>query len=245
VNLRWDTPDGKARRTGTVRGDISDALADCSDQQDLEQCANASAPAQTAALWGDMCYNNPDLRQGLCAGLFTEAQIADLPLVAPAYAEVDARHPGIDAYRRRHEALRRVFGYMVSDLIETSKANLDGSGAQSAQDIRDLGRPVIAFSAQMWAALKQIRAFLFANMYRAPRVMAQRARVTRAVEALFPIYMADPSLLPRRWHPEIISAQDETTVARSVADYIAGMTDRFALQQHANLTGEDVMNDGV
>jgi dGTPase len=253
LNLTWDTLEGIAKHNGPVAplgvdgqliGEIPYALAEYNAAHDLELHTHASAEAQVAALSDDIAYNNHDLHDGLRAGLFTEAEIAHLPIVADAYAEVDRKYPQTDAYRRRHEALRRVFGAMVADLIDTSRARLQESGAGSAQDIRDLGRPVIAFSQAMWADLKEIRAFLFANMYRAPRVMEQRTRVTLAVNELFPLYMADPRLLPERWRGEVAEAPGDTVLARLVADYIAGMTDRFALQQHARLTGRDVL-DGL
>ncbi|WP_420328658.1 deoxyguanosinetriphosphate triphosphohydrolase [Mameliella sp.] len=250
LNLTWDTLEGIAKHNGpvaplgpdgTLVGEIPHALAEYNAQDDLELHTHASAEAQVAALSDDVAYNNHDLHDGLRAGLFTEEEITALPIVGDAYAEVDRKYPGTDSYRRRHEALRRVFGAMVSDLIDTSRAKLIGSGAQSAQEVRDLGRPVIAFSDAMWADLKQIRAFLFANMYRAPKVMEQRARVTLAVNELFPIYMGDPTLLPQRWQGDVAAAKGEAALARLVADYIAGMTDRFALQQHARLTGRDVL----
>ena len=242
LNLTWDTLEGIAKHNGPVTGQIPYALAEYNAQHDLELHTHASAEAQVAALSDDIAYNNHDLHDGLRAGLFTETDIAHLPLVKQAYAEVDRKYPQIDAYRRRHEALRRVFGAMVADLIETSQQNLQASGATSAQEIRDLGRPVIAFSDAMWRDLQEIRAFLFANMYRAPRVMEQRTRVTEAVNELFPIYMNDPMLLSRRWQGDVVEGVDETTLARLVADYIAGMTDRFALQQHVRLTGKDVLS---
>ena len=254
LNLTWDTLEGIAKHNGPVtplRGDgpVADpvpyALAEYNARHDLELHTHASAEAQVAALSDDIAYNNHDLHDGLRAGLFTEEQIAPLPLVRDAYAEVDARHPGLDPYRRRHEALRRVFGYMVADVIDTSRARLAGSGCASVGDIRALGRPVIAFSDPMRAAIAEIRTFLFGNMYRAPRVMEQRARVTRALQDLFPRYLADPALLPRRWQPQIDAARgSEAALARLVADYVAGMTDRFALQQHALLTGTDILHDG-
>ena len=103
---------------------------------------------------------------------------------------------------------------------------------------------MIAFSDDMRAAIRGIRAFLFDNMYRAPRIMAQRARVTRVLETLFPLYLGDPGLLPRRWQVEIDAARGtDAALARLVADYIAGMTDRFALQEHARLTGRSALED--
>ena len=131
---------------------------------------------------------------------------------------------------------------MVTDLLDVSRQILADSGARSAQEIRELGYPVIAFSDRMAQDITEFRKFLFTRVYRAPTVMDQRRRVTQAVDDLFPIFMDDPTLLPRRWHKDVQAAQDETTRARLVADYIAGMTDRFALQQHAKLTGTDILD---
>ncbi|MGH1414491.1 MAG: deoxyguanosinetriphosphate triphosphohydrolase [Pelagimonas sp.] len=242
LNLTWDTLEGIAKHNGPVEGDIPYALTEYNAKHDLELHTHASAEAQVAALSDDVAYNNHDLHDGLRAGLFSEAQIMELPIVGAAYAEVDKAYPDIDAYRRRHEALRRVFGVMVTDVLTESRQRLEGAGCATAQDIRELGRPVIAFSDACWTDLKEIRNFLFTNMYRAPSVMEQRRRVTVALNDLFPAYMADPSRLPNRWLIDQSALEDETTKARLVADYIAGMTDRFALQQHAELTGTDVLD---
>ncbi|ETX29445.1 deoxyguanosinetriphosphate triphosphohydrolase [Roseivivax isoporae] len=243
LNLTWDTLEGIAKHNGPVTGDVPYALAEYDAVHDLELSTHASAEAQVAALADDIAYNNHDLHDGLRAGLFTEDDIAGLPVVSAAYAEVDATWPGLDPHRRRHEALRRVFGAMVADVIDTSRARLDAAGAEGPDDIRGLGRPVIAFSDGMWSDLRQIRRFLFDRMYRAPSVMAQRARVTTVVNELFPIYLDQPEHLPRRWQEDIAAAADRPALARLVADYVAGMTDRFALQSHARLTGVDVLAD--
>ncbi|MBL4768274.1 MAG: deoxyguanosinetriphosphate triphosphohydrolase, partial [Rhodobacteraceae bacterium] len=163
--------------------------------------------------------------------------IAELPIVGAAFTQVDALYRDIAPSRRRHEALRRVFGVMVSDVIDTSQALLDASRAKSVEDIRHLGYSVIQFSPDLWDDLQQIRRFLFARMYRAPSVMKKRAEVTIVVEDLFPLYLNDPALMPERWHSDIDAAQGNTALARIVSDYIAGMTDRFAIQEHARLLG--------
>ncbi len=240
LNLTWDTLEGLAKHNGPVTGTLPHALADYNALDDLELGTHASAEAQVAALSDDIAYNNHDLHDGLRAELFTEEDAAALPLVGAAFEEVDRLYPDTDPYRRRHEALRRVFGVMVADVIETSRALLEASGARSAADIRHLGRPVIRFSDAMWADLQQIRDFLFQRMYRAPSVMAMRAEVTQVIEELFPLFLENPDMLPRHWAAQVAeAAQDRTTLARMVADYIAGMTDRFALQEHARLTGRD------
>ncbi|MGV6803782.1 MAG: deoxyguanosinetriphosphate triphosphohydrolase [Ruegeria sp.] len=234
-NLTWECLEGIAKHNGPVTGDLPWALAECNAQFDLELSTHASAEAQVAALSDDIAYNNHDLLDGLRAGLFSDDEIARLPIVQDCFAEVDSRYPGLDSYRRRHEALRRVFGAMVSDVIETSSALLAESGAQTVEEIRHLGYPVIRFSDSLWDELSEIRTFLFNRMYRAPSVMKVRSEVGRVVEELFPIYLNDPWQMPKRWHSDIEAAPDDTSLARIVSDYIAGMTDRFALQDHARL----------
>ena len=248
LNLTWDTLEGIAKHNGPLlplaEGEsLPVTLAAYNAGHDLELHTHASGEAQVAALSDDVAYNNHDLQDGLRAGLFTEDEIAELALIGPAYAEVDRIYPSLDPYRRRHEALRRVFGYMVSDVIDTSRARLDAAAPDSAEEIRHLGRPVIAFSDDMWVKLKEIRQFLFTRMYRAPSVMEIRTKVTQVVTDLFPIYMQDSSLLPQRWRQEIEAVEDEAQLARLVCDYIAGMTDRFALQSHARLMGVDILHD--
>ncbi len=235
LNLTWETLEAIAKHNGPVVGDLPWALAECNAAFDLELHTHASAEAQVAALSDDIAYNNHDLHDGLRAGLFTDAEIEALPIVGPCYAEVDRLFPGLDAYRRRHEALRRVFGVMVADVIDTSRALLEASGARSVEDVRHNGAPVIQFSGPIWGELKEIRAFLFTRMYRAPSVMEKRAEVAKVVEALFPFFLAHPNQMPERWHAEIAEAQSEQDLARLVSDYIAGMTDRFALQLHDRL----------
>ncbi len=241
-NLTWECLEGIAKHNGPVTGELPWALAECNDGFDLELHTHAGAEAQVAALSDDVAYNNHDLLDGLRAGLFTDDEIQQLPIVGTSYAEVDRKYPGLDAYRRRHEALRRVFGVMVSDVIEASRGLIGASGAQTVEDIRALGYPVVRFSDTLWAQLKEIRAFLFTRMYRAPAVMKVRAEVGKVVEELFPIYLAEPKHMPKRWHADIEAAADETALARIVSDYISGMTDRFALQDHARLTGSPLLS---
>jgi dGTPase len=238
LNLTWETLEGIAKHNGPVTGDIPYALTAYNEIHDLELHTHASAEAQVAALADDIAYNNHDLHDGLRAGLFGDDEIAKLPLIGPAFAEVDALYPDLDAYRRRHEALRRVFGVMVADVIETSREKLHASKARTVEDVRALGYPVICFSDAMWQDLGKIRRFLFTRMYRAPAVMKIRAEVTGVVEELFPLFVEKPELMPRDWVNSIARAgTDRTMLARLVADYIAGMTDRFALQEHERLIG--------
>jgi dGTPase len=238
LNLTWECLEGIAKHNGPVLGNLPFALAEYDATHDLELHTHASAEAQVAALSDDIAYNNHDLHDGLRAGLFADADIMALPIVGQAYAEVDKAYPDLETDRRRHEALRCVFGVMVSDVITTSAAILAESGAKSARDIRHLGYPVIRFSDAVFASLGEIREFLFTRMYRAPSVMKKREEVTLVIRELFPLFLNDPSQLPENWQDELKDA-DQTAIARRVCDYISGMTDRYALLEYERILGKD------
>jgi len=235
LNLTWETLEGIAKHNGPVDDLLPYALAEYNAKHDLELNTHACAEAQVAALADDIAYNNHDLHDGLRAGLFTDEEVAALPLVGPCFAEVDEKYPKLDLRRRRNEALRRFFGVMVEDVLRVTRNNLVDLDPQSAQDIRMAGRPMAQFSSDLWADLKQVRTFLFTRMYRAPSVVAMRKDVSAKVRALFPYFMEKPYLLPMEWQVEFAHSPDEQTIARVVCDYIAGMTDRFALQQYEQL----------
>ncbi|MGQ0567600.1 MAG: deoxyguanosinetriphosphate triphosphohydrolase [Gemmobacter sp.] len=245
LNLTWEALEGIAKHNGPVAGPnarhpdagLPHALAEVNAGWDLELDTHASAEAQVAAIADDVAYSHHDLHDGLRSGLFDEADLMDLPVTGPAFAEVDRLYPGLDRMRRRHEALRRVFGRMVEDVIAVAQNRLAAAQPRSVQDIRAMGTTVIRFSKPLYQELKAIRGFLFTRMYRAPPVMKERARVTQVVNALFPLFMEQPSLLPAEWQTDVAGAADRTALARIVADYVAGMTDRFALQEHARLCG--------
>ena len=239
LNLTWEALEGIAKHNGPVTGEIPYALAEYDAIHDLELGTHASAEAQVAALSDDIAYNSHDLHDGLRADLFTLDEIAALPVLADCFAEVDRAWPGLEPYRRRHEGLRRFFGVMVEDVIATARAELGALDPPDVDAVRQAGRMVVRFSEPLAADLRAIRAFLFERMYRAPKVVEMRARVTKVVQDLFPLYLAEPRHLPRRWQEDVAAAPDETALARIVADYIAGMTDRFALQSHARLLGGD------
>ena len=235
LNLTWETLEGIAKHNGPVDAPLPYALAEYNAKHDLELRTHACAEAQVAALADDIAYNNHDLHDGLRAGLFTDDEVAALPLVGPCFAEVDEKYPNLDLRRRRNEALRRFFGVMVEDVLRVTRDNLLDLDPQSTQDIRMAGRPMAQFSSDLWADLKQVRTFLFTRMYRAPSVVAMRKDVSAKVRGLFPYFMEKPYLLPMEWQVEFAHSPDEQTIARVVCDYIAGMTDRFALQQYEQL----------
>lgn len=236
LNLTWETLEGIAKHNGPVVAPLPYALAEVNAQWDLELSTHASAEAQVAAVADDIAYNHHDLHDGLRAGLFTEADLMDLPVVGPAFAEVDARYPGLDPMRRRHEALRRIFGVMVEDVIAVAQNRLAALTPRSADEIRAMDGPVIRFSKPLYQNLKAIKGFLFTRMYRAPDVVVERTRATAMLDALFPLLLARPDLLPPDWQAEAEAAND-TQRARIVLDYVAGMTDRFAMAECERLCG--------
>ena len=163
----------------------------------------------------------------------------ELPVTGPAFELVDRIYPGLDRMRRRHEALRRVFGTMVEDVIHVAQNRLDAAQPKSVDEIRAMGTTIIRFSKPLYQDLKAVRSFLFHRMYRAPSVVEVRARVTAMLDDLFPLFLRQPEMLPQEWRADVEAAQSETELARIVADYVAGMTDRFAIQEHARLFGSD------
>ncbi len=250
LNLTWETLEGIAKHNGPVIGPYASgshsvgdpallpyALAEFNAAYDLELHTQASAEAQVAAVADDVAYNHHDLHDGLRAELFTESDLMDLPVTGPCFEEVDRLYPGLDPMRRRHEALRRVFGVMVEDVIAVAQNRLQTSTPQSAQQIRDMPGPIIRFSKPLYQNLKAIKSFLFTRMYRAPTVLEERKRVTAMINDLFPLFLNDPAMLPAEWRSDVARARDRTDLARVVLDYVAGMTDRFAIQEHERLFG--------
>jgi dGTPase len=237
LNLTWESLEGIAKHNGPVTGDLPYALEEYSAHHDLELGTYASAEAQVAAFADDIAYNNHDLHDGLRAELFSTDELAEMPLLGPCFAAVDDLYPGLNYYRRRHEALRRFFGVLVEDVITVAQARLRQLAPRSVEDIRAAGHAVVQFSPEVWEQLKVIRQFLFERMYRAPAVVEMRVQVTQVVEDLFPLFMEEPERLPKQWRKDIEAAQGEVALARIVADYIAGMTDRFAIQTHQSLIG--------
>jgi len=233
LNLTWETLEGTAKHNGPLGDDVPPSIAEYDSRHRLLLHTFPGPEAQVASLADDIAYNNHDLDDGLRAGLFSIADLAEVPLVGPVFAEVAQRYPGIDEARLIHESIRRLIDRMVGDLIGETARRLADSGVRSADDIRNLGSAVADFSAEMRGHDRTLKQFLYRRMYRHYLVNRMSSKARRVVHELFRLFHAEPETLPDEWRPQPGAAEAEC--ARIVADYLAGMTDRFALDEHRRL----------
>ncbi|HTR16599.1 MAG TPA: deoxyguanosinetriphosphate triphosphohydrolase [Acetobacteraceae bacterium] len=234
LNLTWETLEGLAKHNGPLHRPPP-YIAEYDARHKLDLHTYASAEAQVAALADDIAYHSHDLDDGIRAGLFGAEDLVGLPVVGAALEEARRLGPDLAKPRLRHETLRRVINVFVNDLIEESRRRIAALAPDSADAIRQADRPVIAFSPAMAEANHAVKIFLFARMYRHWRVNRMTGKARRVTEALFSLLHADLSTLPDGWR-ERAEAADPAGAALTVADYIAGMTDRFALDEHRRLT---------
>ena len=246
LNLTWETLEGVVKHNGPLTGPSAagdgkapDSIARFCQDFDLELETHAGAEAQVAALCDDIAYNNHDIDDGLRAGLFTVADLNPVPLVGPVFREVAAKYPGLDPTRLIHESVRRLIDRMVGDLLAETERRIGDAAAKSPGDVRALAEPVVAFSEGMRENDRALKDFLFQSMYRHERVNRMTATARGIVRDLFARYLAEPAYLPEDWRAEAAD-QGETAAARVVADYIAGMTDRFAIAEYRRLFGVDI-----
>ncbi|MGZ8369993.1 MAG: deoxyguanosinetriphosphate triphosphohydrolase [Caulobacteraceae bacterium] len=245
LNLSWETLEGVVKHNGPVSGRLDEpawkAIADDGTSFDLMLGTWPSAEAQVAALADDIAYNNHDVDDGLQAGLFELEDLDPIPLIGPAVASVRADHPGLDARLMRLEAVRRMIGAMVDDVMGETLKRAAITGVASPSDVRGLDQALVAFSPDMLEDLSRLREFLFERMYRHWKVNRTRSQARRILAEMFQLFMAEPDVLPTEWFARA-QARDETGRARVVCDYIAGMTDRFAIEEHRKLFQLDVWN---
>ncbi|MFQ5953646.1 MAG: deoxyguanosinetriphosphate triphosphohydrolase [Kiloniellales bacterium] len=241
LNLSWETLEGVVKHNGPLTGPyarsgkpVPETILEYNARHELELDSFAGAEAQVAALADDIAYNNHDIDDGLRAGLFDVAELAEVPLVGPVFAEVSARYPDLAWTRLVHESVRRLIDRMVTDLIAETRRRLADAAPGTADDIRRLDRAVVAFSPAMADADRALKAFLSERVYRHPRVARTRGQARRVVRELFELFVDEPRRLPPEWGAKALGPRTPLT-ARLVADYIAGMTDRFALGEHRRL----------
>ena len=233
LNLTWETLEGLAKHNGPLT-DPPDFIAEYHATHPLELHTFPSAEAQVAAIADDVAYHSHDLDDGLRAGLFALEDIEHLPVVGPALREARRASLEVKLSRLRHETIRRVINEFVLDLLAESRKRIGACDPADSDAIRRATQPVIAFGERMTDANRSIKAFLHARMYRHWRVNRMTAKARRVTEELFKLLHGDTSLLPDDWRALAGSCPD-ARAALVVADYIAGMTDRFALEEHLRL----------
>jgi dGTPase len=235
LNLSWETLEGVVKHNGPLIGDRAPPyVAAYSADHDLALESHPSAEAQIAALSDDIAYVNHDLDDGLRARLFLLDDLRDLPLVGPTVRAVAGLHPGLETPRLVHETLRRVIDAMVADLVDETERRLAALAPASVDDIRACEGPVVAFSAPIADALVHLRHFLHAHMYNHYKVRRMSLKAQRIVEELFDGLLREPDCLPPAWRARAGAPGAPRTV-EAIADYIAGMTDRYALDEHDRL----------
>jgi len=238
LNLTWETLEGVVKHNGPASGMLDRPawreIVDFNAGHDLRLATFASAEAQVAALADDIAYNNHDVDDGLAAGLFGINELIDVPLIGPVLAGVDRDYPDLDDRLTRLEAVRRLIGIMVGDLMTETRARADAARIDSPERVRTLGHALVAFSPETTEALARLRAFLHERMYRHWRVNRTRSQARRILAEMFALFMDEPDVLPADWF-ERLRALDEAGRARVICDYVAGMTDRYAIEEHRRL----------
>ena len=245
LNLTWETLEGVIKHNGPVEQKLAKpswrAIAEFDADYGLRLSTWASAEAQIAALSDDIAYNNHDVDDGVQAGLFHLKELLDVPLIGPILHGVFEEFPDVDPGIQRLEAVRRMIGAMVDDVIAETGRRAQAGSVTTAEDVRMLGHALVAFSRDMIEDLAQLRAFLMERMYRHWRVNRTRSQARRILAEMFQLFLAEPDVLPTEWFARSQN-RDEAGQARVVCDYIAGMTDRFAIEEHRRLFHLDAWN---
>jgi dGTPase len=246
LNLSWETIEGVVKHNGPVTHKLDEpawkAIADYAPGWDLRLDSFASLEAQAAAIADDIAYNNHDVDDGVQAGLFTLDDLAAVPVIGPILREVREQWPAIDPRMTRIEAVRRMIGVMVEDVLAETERRLEAADIRSSEDVRRAGVVLVAFSPAMLADLGALRAFLFERMYRHYRVNRTRSQARRILAEMFQLFMAEPEVMPPEWSGRALGG-DQARRARAVCDYIAGMTDRYAIEEHRKLFRLDLALD--
>jgi dGTPase len=243
INLTWESLEGLVKHNGPLltpegvgtRGPVPQPILDYCELHDLELATYASLEAQVAAIADDIAYNTHDIDDGLRSGYLTFEMLEEIPFLAGLMAEVRERYPHLEASRFTHEIMRRQITRMVEDVIGVAQQRLSLLRPESAADIRGAGQVVASFSEGMAETDKQIKAMLFKRIYRNPDIMRIRAGAAQIVTDLFAAYMANPKEMQSHYWVDHIAGLSDAPKARHVGDYLAGMTDTYAISAHRRL----------
>ncbi|MGE0652728.1 MAG: deoxyguanosinetriphosphate triphosphohydrolase [Alphaproteobacteria bacterium] len=242
LNLTWETLEGLVKHNGPLtdaageglKGPVPQAIRDFNELFDLELHRHAGIEAQCAAIADDIAYNAHDIDDGLRSGMVTLEMLGEVSVTADILAEVRARYPTLDPVRTGHELMRRQITRMVEDVITTASAALTRIGPQRPEDVHAAGCTIVTFSAPMAEAERQLKAFLYTNLYRNEEMLRIRADADSIVRDLFDAYFENPREMPEGWREGLDRAEDAVK-ARHVADFLAGMTDTYAVKEHRRL----------
>ena len=244
LNLTWETLEGVVKHNGPLYGqhdlgEVHIAVRELQEKMDLRLDTYASVEAQVAALSDDIAYNNHDVEDGLRAGLFTLDDLEEVALLREARGIVRDEYG--DELKERYqvqEMIREMIGMMVTDVLTESRKRLEELKPESAEDVRMAGRAMVAFSDEMREKVDELRKFLFARMYRHYTIIRIYGKVEKIITDLFTAFMKNYETLPDNWQRRVVEGggvADEALRARIVADYIAGMTDRYAIVEYERI----------
>jgi dGTPase len=241
LNLTWETLEGLAKHNGPVtRPGWEMAMVD--QGYPLQLSSHASLEAQVAAVSDDIAYDNHDIDDGLRAGLIDFDELLTVPLVKAGWEEVLSRYPDVETGRLRAELIRQQIGRMVNDVIEETRRSIRESGVSTVADVRAAGRTLASFSGALASQEHELKSFMYARLYHHPRQLEAAALARQIISGLFAAYDADPGGLPTEWQQDLPDRPDGR--ARHIADFIAGMTDRYAIGCYRRLVGEIALPDG-
>jgi dGTPase len=232
LNLSWETLEGLAKHNGPV-AEPGWALAEADAAIGLDLGSYASLEAQVASLADDIAYDNHDIDDGLRAGVLPLEVLLEQPFVARHWEAIERRWPDLPLERKVKALVRDQIGTMVGDLLTETRRRVAEATVETIEDVRAAHRPLAAFSDELAAEERALKRCLYANLYNAPPLQPVRHEAQRVVTNLAHAYLSDPRLLPDAWH----RGEDQQAVARNVADYVAGMTDPFAIKRHEALVG--------
>ncbi|MBY0354893.1 MAG: deoxyguanosinetriphosphate triphosphohydrolase [Rickettsiales bacterium] len=240
LNLTWETLEGIAKHNGPLLGDIPAAIVEYQNIHDLELHSWPGLEAQIAALCDDIAYHNHDIEDGIRANLFELKDFIEIPLIGTIIQEVDALYPNVHPRRCVHEVIRRMINRMAVDLERETLSNIKKHGITHVSEVRAMPEAIAAFSSEVQQVNAQLKDFLMQRMYRHYTVNRMASKARRLVKDLFKYYHAEPECLPTRWR-ELVDESGDLKRARIVADFIAGMTDRFAIEEHQRLHSMEKM----
>ncbi len=239
LNLSWETLEGLAKHNGPVAAP-GWALAAADSAFPLDLASHASLEAQVAAIADDIAYDNHDIDDGLRAGLLARDALLALPFVARGWDAVCKRYPDIAPARLLPELVRQQIGAMVNDVLVESRARIAAAGIETPDDVRAAGQTLVRFSEAMRADERALKAFMYEKLYHHPRQLAVADQARGVVAGLYAAYDADPSALPEGWR----KANSGAAKSRNIGDFIAGMTDRYAIARYREIVGPIEMADG-